>query len=55
MISGMAIEIIADAGDQWQAFNITSQQTVYFKKLFLQKAIKLGKAEQLSQADLDIK
>ena len=51
MISGMAIEIVSDDGDRWQTQNITTKQTVFFNKLILQNAIKLGKAEEISKLD----
>ena len=51
MISGMLIEIVSDAGDKWEARNITTQETVYFDKSFLEKAIKLGKAERVSDLE----
>ena len=47
VISGMTIEVIADAGEKWQTLNHTTNDTVYFKKTFLQSAIKLGKAEEI--------
>ena len=47
MISGMAVEIISDAGDRWEARNITTRQTVFIKKSVLENAIKLGKAEEI--------
>ena len=51
MISGMAIEIVSDDGERWQTQNITTKQTVFFNKLILQNAIKLGKAEEISKQD----
>lgn len=51
MISGMAIEIVSDDGERWQTQNITTKQTVFFNKLILQNAIKLGKAEEISKLD----
>lgn len=47
----MLIEIVSDAGDKWEARNITTQETVYFDKSFLEKAIKLGKAERVSDLE----
>ena len=47
-ISGMMLKIISDDGNKWKMLNITTQKTVYFKKKFLQDAIKLGKAEEVS-------
>ena len=46
MISGMTIEIVSDDGDKWQTRNITTREIVFFDKLVLLKAIKLGKAEE---------
>jgi len=51
MISGMAIEIISDDGERWQARNVTTNETVFMKKSVLQNAIKLGKAEEISGLD----
>ena len=51
MISGMAIEIVSDDGERWQTQNITTKQIVFFNKLILQNAIKLGKAEEISKLD----
>ena len=51
MIAGMAIEIISDAGDRWEARNITTNETVFFNKSVLQDAIKLGKMEEISEPD----
>jgi hypothetical protein len=47
MISGMAIEIISDEGQRWEARNITTKETVFIDKSVLQNAIKLGKAEEI--------
>ena len=47
----MLIEIVSEAGDKWEARNITTQETVYFDKFFLEKAIKLGKAEMISDLE----
>lgn len=51
MISGMTIEIVSDDGDKWETRNITTNETVFFDKSVLQHAIKLGKAEELSELD----
>ncbi len=48
IISGMTIEIISDDGDKWKTRNITMNQIVSFNKIYLQDAIKLGKAEVIS-------
>ena len=49
MISGMQIEIVSDAGDKWETQNITTHEAVFFDKFVLEKAIKLGKAEEISE------
>ncbi len=51
MISGMAIEIVSDAGEEWKTRNITTNEIVFFKKSMLTTAIKLGKAEQIAEPD----
>ena len=51
MISGMAIEIVSDDGERWETRNITTKETVFINKSVLQNAIKLGKAEVISQLD----
>ena len=48
VISGMVIEIISDDSDRWKTLNITTKETVFFDKVFLKDAIKLGKAEETS-------
>jgi len=47
MISGMQIEIVSDEGDKWLTRNVTTNETVFFDKAILDKAIKLGKAEEV--------
>jgi hypothetical protein len=49
MISGMAIEIVSDNGETWETRNITTRETVFINKVVLHDAIKLGKAEEISQ------
>jgi hypothetical protein len=51
MISGMAIEVVADASDRWETHNLTTRETVFMNKSVLQQAIKLGKAEEISPLD----
>lgn len=51
MISGMAIEIVADDGETWETRNITTRETVFINKSVLQNAVKLGKAEEITQLD----
>lgn len=48
-ISGMAIEVVSDAGDRWETHNLTTRETVFMDKAVLQNAIKLGKAEEISE------
>jgi hypothetical protein len=50
-ISGMAIEIISDDDERWKCRNITTKETVFIKKSVLKNAIKLGKAEIISELD----
>ena len=50
-IAGMTIEIISDHDDRWETRNLTTYETVMFSKSVLENAIKLGKAEELSEAD----
>ena len=47
MISGMTIEIVSDDGERWETRNITTREIVFFDKLLLLNAIKLGKAEEV--------
>jgi hypothetical protein len=47
IISGMTIEIVADAGEKWETRNVTTRETVYFDKSVLLNALKLGKAEEV--------
>jgi hypothetical protein len=51
IISGMAIEIIADDDERWVCRNITTKETVFIKKSVLKDAIKLAKAEVISELD----
>jgi hypothetical protein len=51
VISGMRIEVVADASDKWETRNITTNETVFFDKSVLEKAVKLGKAEEISDLD----
>lgn len=46
-ISGMQLEIIADEGDQWQMRNLTTNELILLEKSFFEKAIKLGKVEEI--------
>jgi len=49
MISGMSIEIVSDDGDRWETRNLTTKETIFMDKLVLEHAIKLGKAEEITQ------
>lgn len=46
-ISGMTIEVIADLGDRWETRNITTHETVLMDKQVLEKAVRLGHAEEV--------
>ncbi|HFD33012.1 MAG TPA: hypothetical protein ENJ28_09965 [Gammaproteobacteria bacterium] len=48
IISGMTIEIISDDGDKWETRNITTNATISLNKLVLDNAIRLGKAEEVT-------
>jgi hypothetical protein len=50
-ISGMAIEIISDQDDKWQTRNLTTNETVLFDKVMLEKAIRFGKAEEITEQE----
>jgi hypothetical protein len=52
-ISGMTIEIIADDGERWKTHNVTTNEIIYFDKSTLEKAIKLGKAEEVTEDSTD--
>jgi hypothetical protein len=51
IISGMAIEIVADDGDRWETRNLTTRETVFINKSVLHDAIKLAKAEEISPSN----
>ena len=51
LITGMAIEILSDSGDRWETRNMTTKETVMMDKSVLRSAIKLGKAEELTETD----
>ena len=48
VIAGMTIEVIADCGERYETLNVTTKETVYMDKQILEGAIRLGKAEELS-------
>ena len=47
----MQIEIVSDEGDKWKTRNITTNETVLLDKSVVEKAIRLGKAEEISVSD----
>jgi|LGVF01.2.fsa_nt_gb hypothetical protein len=49
MISGMVIEIVSDDGDRWETRNITTKESIFMNKIVLQNAIKLAKAEEVTE------
>lgn len=49
IISGMTIEIVADDGDNWETYNLTTKETLFMNKVVLENAIKLGKAEEVTE------
>ncbi|MEJ2142202.1 MAG: hypothetical protein P8Y24_07575 [Gammaproteobacteria bacterium] len=51
MITGMQIEVVSDEGDKWQTRNLTTGEMVLFDKAVLEKAIRLGKAEEITDLD----
>ena len=51
MISGMLVEIVSEEGDRWEMRNLTTHETVMFDKLLLERSIKLGKAEEITDLD----
>jgi hypothetical protein len=49
-IAGMNIEVISDAGEKWQCRNITTREALFMEKTVIENAIKLGKAEVISES-----
>lgn len=47
----MTIEVISDDEDMWVTRNLPTNETVSFKKEVLERAIRLGKAEIVSESD----
>ena len=47
IISGMVMEIVADDNERWEMRNNTTKETIFMDKYVLDKAIKLGKAEEV--------
>lgn len=50
-ISGMTIEVLSDAGEQWVVRNVTTRDILKMGKSMLDHAVKLGKAEEIPEAD----
>lgn len=55
IISGMTIKIVSDDGERWEACNTTTNETVFFDKSFLEKSIRLGKAEEMQNESYETK
>ena len=51
IITGMLMEVIADEGDKWKLLNHSTNETVLLDKTFLEKSIKLGKVEEVLDAN----
>lgn len=47
-IAGMLIEIVSDDGENWSCRNVTMGGPLVMKKALIEKAIKLGQAEVVS-------
>lgn len=45
------MEIVSEKGDKWEVRNITTHETVLFEKAVLERAIRLGKAEEILNRD----
>ena len=45
----MVLQIVFDMGERWEALNTTTQETILIEKSVLQHAIKLAKAEVISE------
>jgi len=48
MISGMVLQVLADAGYKWETMNITTRETVFIEKAVLLNALRLALAEVVS-------
>ena len=46
----MVIEVISDNDEKWECRNITTKEIIFIKKSVLKNAIKLGKAEVVSES-----
>jgi len=49
IISGMTLEIVSDAGEQWETLNVTTKETVLMNKIVLQNAVKLAKTGEVTE------
>ena len=49
-IAGMDIEVISDEGGEWECRNITTREALFMEKAVIESAIKLGKAEVISES-----
>ena len=43
------MELGSDDGERWKTHNVTTNEIIYFEKSTLEKAIKLGKAEEVTE------
>jgi len=48
-ISGMTIEVLSDEDDRYKVRNVTTRDILEMDKAMLDKAIRLGKAEAVSE------
>ena len=53
VISGMKIEIMSDQGDKWEARNITTYEVVLIDKSVLERAVRLGLAEEILDKNIN--
>ena len=51
----MTIEIVSADGDRYETRNLTTRETVFFDKAVFHNAIKLGKAEKISDEEVESK
>lgn len=49
IIAGMTIKVVADHGERYETLNVTTRETVFMDKQVLEGAIRLGKAEEVSE------
>jgi hypothetical protein len=48
VISGMVMAVVADHGERWEMCNTTTKETIFMDKAVFEKAVKLGKAEEVT-------